>query len=92
MVDGSQPLCLQRNHCYFAQVQGQLAVGLKPWCDFVIYTTKGISVERITFDNEYWTETLLPKLISFYDNCVGPEIVSPIHTLGLPLRDLSKNT
>ena len=30
---------------------------------------------------------LLPK---FYDNCVVPEIVSPVHALGIPVRDLSK--
>ena len=89
-VDASQQLHLRQNHRYFAQVQGQLAVGLRTWCDFVIYTTKGISVERITFDNDYWTGTLLPKLVSFYDNCVAPEIVSPVHTLGLPLGNLSK--
>ena len=34
--------------------------------------------------------TLLPKLVSFYDNCVAPESVSPIRSLGLAIRDLSK--
>ena len=28
------------------QVQGQMAVGDRPWCDFIIYTTS-ISIERI---------------------------------------------
>lgn len=65
-------------------------MGERPWCDFVIYTTMGLSVERIKFDKDYWTNTLLPKLVVFYDCCVAPEIVSPVHTLGLPLRDLSK--
>ena len=64
-------------------------MGQKAWCDFVIYTTKGLSIERIKFDREYWT-TLLPKLEAFYDNCIAPELVSPVRTLGLPLRDLSK--
>ena len=27
---------------------------------------------------------------SFYDNCVVPEIVSPVHALGIPMRHLSK--
>ena len=35
-------------------------------------------------------EGALPKLVSFYNNCVVPEIVSPVHTLGIPIRDLSK--
>ena len=63
-------------------------MGERPWCDFVIYTTQGISVQRILFDNDYYNKELLPKLVSFYDNCNAPEIVSPAHALGLPLRDL----
>ena len=26
------------------------------WCDFFVYTKKGISVERIAFDPAYWAE------------------------------------
>ena len=83
-------LHLRRNHLYYAQVQGQMAVGQRPWCDFVVYTAKGINVERIQFDQGYWQNTLLPKLEAFFDNCLGPEVVSPMHALGLPIRDLSK--
>lgn len=48
IVDGK--LSLRCNHQYYAQVQRQTAVGERPWCDFVIYTKLGISVERIFFD------------------------------------------
>lgn len=77
-----------RNLSYYAQVQGQMGVGGRPWCDFVVYTKKGISVERVPFNETYWNNKLLPKLIEFYDSCVLPEIVSPVHALGLPVRDL----
>ena len=40
-VDGSQTLQLKENHAYFAQVQGQMAVGDRPWCDFVISQERG---------------------------------------------------
>ena len=80
-------MVLKRDHLYFAQVQGQMAVGERPWCDFVIYTTQGLRVHRVLFDSDYWEESLLPKLVSFYDKCVAPEIVNPINTLGLPLCD-----
>jgi len=86
--DGTQRLILRRNHIYYAQVQGQMAVGDRPWCDFVVYTTKGISVQRIEFDKDYWEKTLLPKLIEFYNNILGPEIASPVHVIGLPIRNL----
>ena len=57
-----------------------------------VYTGQGINVERITYDEEFWNGTLLPKLTSFYDDCVAPEIVSPVHSLGLPIRDMSKQS
>ena len=38
------------------------------------------------FDQDYRQNTLLPKLEAFFDNCLGPEIVSPMHALGLPIR------
>ena len=84
----SECLHLKETHSYYAQVQGQMGVGKRPWCDFVVYTKKGISVERVPFNETYWNNKLLPKLIEFYDSCVLPEIVSPVHALGLPVRDL----
>ena len=86
----SNQLKLKKSHKYFAQIQGQMALGQHSRCDFVVFTFKGISIERINFDNEFWMLKLLPKLRSFYDNCVLPEIVSPVHFLGLPIRNLSK--
>ena len=54
----------------------------------IIYTMKGVSIHRVHFDEDYWKVNLLPKLTSFYDNCVAPEIVSPVHVLGIPIRNL----
>jgi len=88
--DGKHHLRLKSNHAYFAQIQGQMGIGNRPWCDFVVYTLKGLSVSRVKFDSKFW-EDALPKLASFYDNCVAPEIVSPVHALGIPIRDLSKS-
>ncbi len=87
-VSGGKML-LKETHSYYAQVQGQMGIGERPWCDFVVFTSKGISVQHILFNQEYWTDKLLPKLCHFYDNCVAPELVSPVHVLGLPIRNLS---
>ena len=51
---------------YYAQIQGQMGIGKQPWCDLVLYTKKGIYVERISFDQIYWTEKLLPKFIFYF--------------------------
>ena len=32
--------------------------------------------------------TLFYQNSEFYDNCLAPEIVSPVHALGLPIRNL----
>ena len=66
-----------------------MAVGERPWCDFVMYTPKGISVEQVKFDPQFW-DKLITKLTEFYDKCFAPEIVSPVHVIGLPVRDLRK--
>ncbi len=81
-------LILKRSHTYYCQVQGQMGIGERLWCDFIVYTKKGIHVERIDFDESFWTNQLLPKLCTFYDMCIGPEIICPQHPFGLPLRDL----
>ena len=62
-IDG-QPK-LKRNHNYYAQVQGLMGVTGTRWCDFVVYTSKGMSIERIPFDEQFWI-SLKAKLKSYY--------------------------
>ena len=56
---------LKPNHMYYKQVQGQLGITGTRWCDFVVYTCKGISIERITYDQQFWSD-LKNTLISYY--------------------------
>ena len=88
IVNSSESIRLKENHSYYAQIQGQMTLGERPWCDFVIYMHKDISIQRITFNQSYWDDSLT-KLVSFYDNCIAPECVSPCHSVGLPVRKLS---
>lgn len=62
---------LKRNHHYFFQVQGQLAITGAPWCDFCVYTPIGIEVERIYPDQEFW-QNLVQKLDHFYTSFYVP--------------------
>ena len=66
---------LKRNHNYYYQVQGELAIMGAPWCDFVVWTKAGIFIERITLDNHLWSNIMLPKLTQFYVEHVVPEIL-----------------
>ena len=83
-------IALKLKHIYYTQVQGQMGITQRKWCDFVVYTTKGLSVECIHFDKPFWETKLLPKLAAFYDNCIGPEVVCPMHWEGLPIHNLSQ--
>ena len=58
-------LSLKRNHDYFFQVQGQLAITHAQWCDICVYTPHGFSFERITFDESFWISVVC-KLDDFY--------------------------
>lgn len=77
---------LTHSHKYFCQVQEQMAICNRPWCDFVVYTSKGIK-----FHPSFWNK-ILDKPTTFYDCCFVPEIVSPMHMLGLPMRNMHKYT
>ena len=53
LVNGSPRL--KRNHEYYDQIQGQMALTGAKWCDFIVYTSRGLSIERIPFDKEPWS-------------------------------------
>ena len=59
---------LKRKHDYHCQVQDQMAISGRSWCDFVVYTNKRIFVERIVFDKNLWIREMFPKLTEFYFN------------------------
>ena len=61
--DGS--LSLNRRHDYFFQVQGQLALSHRQWCDFIVYTSSDFFTERIYFDQGLWND-MFPRLTKFF--------------------------
>lgn len=76
MVDGK--LHLKRDHPYYHQVQLQLYVCMDmcDWCDFCVYTLKGVAIERIFLDTE-WCDKYILELESYFDAYMLPEIVFP---------------
>ncbi|XP_070378454.1 uncharacterized protein [Dermacentor albipictus] len=71
---------LKKDHYYYYQVQGQMGVAKKPWCDFVVFTDHAdlqdcISVERIYFDAEIWKD-ILQGLVYFYKAAIIPELMT----------------
>ena len=80
---------LRRNHNYFYQVQGTLAITKRSWCDFIVWTPTAFSVERISFDSKFCEEAKA-KLIRFYKMVILPELALPRHTRREPI-DLMPN-
>ena len=61
----SPVLNLRKDHDYYYQVQGQVAITGAHWCDFFVYTFKGMCIQRVPFNNAFWNEKKV-KLEQFY--------------------------
>ena len=49
-IDETQSLQLKKKtHRYYSQVQGQLPITERKWCDFVVYTTKDLFIQQIEY-------------------------------------------
>ena len=91
---------LKRNHDYYYQIQGQLHVTCRTWCDFVAWMPLGvppcpstspsytpITIERIYVDEDFWKTKIYPKLVDFYMRHMLPEMASPRHLSGQPIHE-----
>lgn len=72
-VDGK--LLLKKTHAYYAQVQGQLYITGRSWCDLYIHTCNGYFMQRLILDREYILE-IFEHLYYFFKRFVVPEIMS----------------
>ena len=62
---------LKKNHDYYYQVQMQLLVTEKEFCDFVLYAENGpVSVQRIEQD-EHFIQEILKLLTSFWKRVIA---------------------
>ena len=58
---------LKRNHNYYYQIIGQLALARSKMCYFVVYTHQDFYVEKILFDSDFFELHMFPKLQMFYE-------------------------
>ena len=66
-------LCCKHKHFY--QVQGQLAICEKEYCDFICWTPQGIHVERILPDRAHFAEIKL-FLEAFFIKVILPILLT----------------
>ena len=69
-------LQLSRKHNYYLQIQGQLAICQRSYCDFICWTPKGMYLERIKKDDMIWLEAQ-KKLEAFFKTIILPRILVP---------------
>lgn len=48
-----------------AQIQGQMEIVDRDWCDFAVWTPEGLKVTRVLRSEEYW-QWMLVKLAEFW--------------------------
>ena len=65
---------LSTSHSYYLQVQGQLAICEKDYCDFICWTSLGLYVEPINRDESVF-EAIKPALDLFFKEVILPHLV-----------------
>ena len=66
-------LSLKTNHAYYYQIQIQMYVTERTYCDFVVWTNHSIHIERITLNLDF-VRTVLGKVRIFFVKCILPEL------------------
>lgn len=78
---------INKKHNWYFQVQGQLNVCQKNYCQFAVWTPKGIKIEKIERDEELWKNMMVEKLKYFYLNCILPELADSRFLRSMPMRN-----
>lgn len=69
---------LKHTDKFYYQVQGQMALAGVLWCDFMIYTFKNYTIERIRFDSDFWN-SMQTRLTRFYFQHILPASTSLVN-------------
>ena len=72
---GRYGMHLSKCHDIYYQIQGQLAICERQYCDFVCWTEGGMYVERIDYDEEFF-EKMRPGLDRFFVEVMLPRILT----------------
>lgn len=71
--DGS--LELSRKHAYYYQVQAQIFLSGRSYCDFVVWTRRGMHIERIFGDDAFWADAVA-SATHFFNVGILPELIA----------------
>ena len=76
-LDAEEKPYLKRDHHmgYFTQIQFAMGLAGIEFCDFIVYTLKGVIIARTSFDKDYF-ESLVKKCNNFYTKFMLPKLCS----------------
>ena len=74
-----------RTHKYYYQVQAQMYVTERKFCDFVVWSRHDLVCIRIPW-NEIFIQEKLTKVLEFYEEYILPEIIDSRKERGMKLR------
>ncbi|XP_069116847.1 uncharacterized protein [Argopecten irradians] len=77
-LDENDDVRLKPGTSWYTQIQGQLGVCGKKWCDFILYTKKGFVVDRIYFDAEFYRH-IVEKCTAFFDKYIMKSLMDDDH-------------
>lgn len=73
LVDGEPRLKMDHANGYYTQIQMAMGLSGLSFCDFIVYSFKGLILSRTRFDGPYFIE-LIKRLNKFYKIYMLPEI------------------
>ena len=77
---------LPKSGHYYSQIQGQLAITDRAWCDLFLWSPVDHVLIRVERNREHFA-AILPKLQKFFDDSLLPEIVDPRARRKMKLRE-----
>ena len=79
---------MRTTHHFYYQVQGQLHITNRQYCLFTLWTPSSIKIIRVERDDKFWDDKMKGELVSFYHNCLCPEIIDSRYNRNMPIREL----
>ena len=90
-VNGKKKIEIKRDTCIMHRCKDKWQLDVKHGVTLsCIRISNEVHIHRLHFNVNFWKNDLLLKLVYFYNNCLAQEIIHPMHVLGLPIRDISK--
>ena len=75
IYDAKDSSKMNKTHHYYYQVQGQLHITKKEYCEFVLWSDKSMKRVTVERDDQFWNDNMEQKLTRFYMDAMLREIV-----------------